>query len=237
MPTLPQSKRGKGTLSPRLSAVADGLGAGGTVCDVGSDHGYLALFLLQRKLFSRAIVTDIRSMPLRRAQKTLEDAGFKECVTALLCDGIAETLAHTPEAFAIAGMGAETIVGILSRVAGNIKEHTVFSLQPMTHPEALRRFLYENGFCIEQETLVWEGEKPYLIFRAIYDGRVRLHDSLFYEIGAFLPRQKTKSVAAYFHYLLRRVNTRLAGKNQAGIDTSYEKRLQALLQATLKECV
>ena len=153
---------------------------GGVVCDVGSDHGALPLFLLQNDLCKRAVVTDLNAMPLKRAELNLKENGVSHRADFVLTDGISEVLSYHADAYVIAGMGGETIVGILSRALERIPMKTVFVLQPMTKAVFLRRFLYENGFRMDAENAVSENGKTFLVFRATYDGVRRSESDLFY---------------------------------------------------------
>ena len=154
MLTLPQSKEGARftpALSDRLCAIARGLPDGGVVCDVGSDHGALPLYLLQTNQCETAIVTDLNPAPLQRARGNLEEAGLSHRAEFILTDGIADVLVHKPDAFVIAGMGGDTIAGILHRALSQIPNGCFFALQPMTKEERLRAFLYESGFLVTEE--------------------------------------------------------------------------------------
>ncbi len=110
---LPQNNRKEDciSLSARLFAIAESLPRGGVVCDIGSDHGALPLYMIQKGWISHALVTDLNASPLERAKKAFCDAGVYNKANFFLTDGIEELLPYRPDAFVIAGMGGETIAG------------------------------------------------------------------------------------------------------------------------------
>jgi len=127
------------------------------VCDVGSDHGLLPLYLLKEGLCSGVLVTDLNPKPLERAKRAFGECGLTKNVFFLQADGIPEPKESLrPNAYVIAGMGGETISGILSRALKTISPETFFVFQPMTRSSYLRRFLYENGFRVQAERVVCE---------------------------------------------------------------------------------
>ena len=151
--------RGRGNgrpcpLSARLSALAALVPKGAFVCDVGSDHGMLPMYLLQEGICEKAVVSDVNAAPLERAKEAFSQSGLSDRAVFCLCDGIAALLQHKPDVFVIAGMGGETIRRILSEALAAIPSGAAFLLQPMTKEASLRAFLYENGFRIKNETAV-----------------------------------------------------------------------------------
>lgn len=139
-------------LQPRLQALADLVPRGAALADVGTDHGYLPVYLLQKGVIARAIASDIGAEPLDHARRTAEEYG----VTALelrLCDGLAGISPQEADTVVIAGMGGESIIAILS-AAPWTKEGCRLILQPMTRQELLRRWLSENGYRFTSEHLV-----------------------------------------------------------------------------------
>ena len=239
MPILPENKatgRDPYSLSARLSAIAEGLAGRGVVCDVGSDHGALPLYLLSHGVCRRAIVTDVSPQPLDRARKALSDAGLEEKATFLLTDGIRDVVPLSPDVFVIAGMGGMTIAGILSRAADRLLIGSAFILQPMTKAVFLRRFLYENGFEVTGERAVAENGKVFLIFCARYDGVIRRRDDAFYRTGGFLSLQRGEDVRRYWTLRLKQTRAIIAGKRRAGKDVSSELEEEACYLARLEDC-
>ena len=170
-------------LSFRLSAIADFVKKNAAVCDIGTDHGYLAIHLMKSGTAKRVIATDINAKPLANAQKNIEKSGVNG-IELRLCDGISGVTRGEADTFIIAGMGGEVISGILERSAEIVKESEItLILQPTTSPEFLRRFLCENGFRIKEEKAVFENGKIYSVMLVSFTGEITEHGNGYYYIG------------------------------------------------------
>ena len=169
-------------LSPRLAALAAMVKSRALLVDIGSDHGYLPLFLLQEGSVCGAVATDLREGPLQSAREHAQalapellapEPFLPSRLTLVRTDGLDglrdRILAHTRDGICdivIAGMGGELIVSILGRAPWVQHPAIRLLLQPMTKPEAVRRFLSDGGFFTERDTLVREGDRIYQILAA-----------------------------------------------------------------------
>ena len=172
-------------LDERLSSAAKYVRQGAVFADIGTDHAYLPLFLLERGVIDHAYAADIAEGPLARARRAVMEGGRSEQVTLLLANGLEgmENLGLTD--IAVCGMGGETVVEIL-RAAPFVKNENVrLILQPMSRAGVLRRYLAEEGFCIEEETLVVAASKRYACLCAVYDGAPRTLDRAACELGEY----------------------------------------------------
>lgn len=152
-------------LSPRLFAIAGQVPVGTSVADVGTDHGYIPVWLIQNGVTDRIIASDIGRGPLERAVGTARDAGIFQGIRFVLCDGLTGISPEDAEVVIIAGMGGETITGILSRAPWTLGCNRLI-LQPMTKPELLRQWLLEHGYVIIDESLVKDSGKIYCVISA-----------------------------------------------------------------------
>lgn len=139
-------------LSPRLQCVADCVRQGARFADVGTDHGYLPAWLLQAGLIERAIASDINPGPLASARSTAARYGLADRIDFRLCAGLEGIEAGEADTVAIAGMGGETVIGIIESAGWDWTGVTLL-LQPMTKAELLRPWLAGNGFDIKTERL------------------------------------------------------------------------------------
>ncbi len=150
-------------LSPRLRRMAEEVPAGARFADVGTDHAYLPVYLLQTGRISCAIATDVRSGPLERARKTALRFDLSGRISFRLCDGLSGIGPDEADTVAIAGMGGETIAGILQAAAWTGQGNHLFLLQPMSSVPELRVWLQEHDYAIKREHIVSEGEKYYIV--------------------------------------------------------------------------
>lgn len=156
-------------LQPRLRLLADLVPQGARLADIGTDHGYLPVYLLQRGRIASAIAADIGRAPLDHARRTAEQYGVECGLRFLCCDGLCGISPEDADTVVIAGMGGETIIRILSQAPWTRSGETLLLLQPMTKQELLRRWLNENGYAQCAERLVQDKDYLYPIF-TVYGG-------------------------------------------------------------------
>lgn len=153
----------------RLLVCADFVSGKGTVCDVGTDHAYLPAYLAATGKCKKAVASDIGENPLKYARKNLEKMGMLDKVSLILSDGLKNIPSDDVSDVIIAGMGAETICGILADCEW-IKNNVNLILQPMTKASFLRMWLWDNKFTIVNEAAVEDGKFVYTVIQAVYSG-------------------------------------------------------------------
>ena len=146
-------------LQPRLRLLADMVPEGARLADVGTDHGYLPVFLLQKGRIAGAIASDIVPGPLQHARQTATEYEV-EGIDFRLCPGLYAIGAEEADTIVIAGMGGETIIHILENAPWTKDGSHELLLQPMTKAADLRRWLSVNGYTFTSERLV--RDKGYL---------------------------------------------------------------------------
>ena len=149
-------------LTPRLRAIAEQVPTGARFADVGTDHGYLPVWLLRFGRIDSAIAADLRKGPLDRARETAQRFGVSERISFRLCDGLSAICPEEADTVAIAGMGGETIISILDDAPWT-KVGTLLLLQPMTGFVELRLWLQGHDYQITGERIACEGERLYSI--------------------------------------------------------------------------
>lgn len=157
-------------LDSRLSAVADLVRSGTRFADVGTDHAYLPAFLLMGGKIEYAVCSDLRKGPLKNAEETVKKYGVSDKVDLRLSDGLDAYSDGEVNEIAVAGMGGLLISEFIERTSWLKSPDIHLILQPMTHAEDLRKTLYENGFYIDKEIAVKNGDKLYIILSAYFGG-------------------------------------------------------------------
>ena len=175
-------------LSQRLKLIASLVPKGARVCDIGTDHARLPIYLIEQKTAERVIATDIRPLPLENAKRNVALSGVTG-IELRLCDGLSAVKKSETDTVIIAGMGGEVISGIISR-AELLREqpYPLLILQPTTSPEALRKYLYESGFEILTETALKENGKLYSVMTACFTGEAKEMPEYFYFAGKTDPK-------------------------------------------------
>ena len=207
-------------ISKRLEAAASFARQGVRIADIGTDHAYLPIYLYTNGVVRGGVAADINQGPVERARINLRRYGADSAVCTLCTDGLHGVEEYSPDDIFILGMGGELIVKILSEAEWITSGHRLV-LQPMTHPEILRKYLYSSGFSIIDEKLV-EEDKIYQIICAEYTGEKREADRWELVFGAI----NIKRGGELFESLLTRTRKvyaeRIKGKALSGAD-AYEE--------------
>lgn len=175
-------------LSRRLKLIATLVPKGARVCDVGTDHARLPIYLIENNIAKGVIATDIRPLPLENAEKNVAASGVSG-IELRLCDGLSAVKKSEADTVIIAGIGGEVISGIISRGELLRKQpYPLLILQPTTSPEALRQYLYKNGFEIITETALKENGKLYSVITACFTGEAKEKPEYFYYTGKVDPK-------------------------------------------------
>lgn len=164
-------------MSNRLELIASFVKNGIGVADVGTDHGYIPVMLVKRGYKGNIIATDINEGPLNKAKQSLIEADCEEAVELILCNGLDGCESEKIDTIIVAGMGGDTITGILDRAEWCAREDIKLILQPVTKPEILRYWLVNNDFRIINEAQTEENGTVYQIICAVPGRDCRYKDS------------------------------------------------------------
>ena len=141
--------------------------AGCSVCDVGCDHGYLSIYLIEQKISPKVLAMDVRKGPLGHAREHVAKAGLEDYITLRLSDGLDGFEAGEAESLVLAGMGGRLMQRILEREPQKTKAFRELILQPQSELAGLRRFLRSEGYAVRAEDMVWEEGKYYPVIKAL----------------------------------------------------------------------
>ncbi len=154
-------------LSERLTKVASMVTAGNRLADVGTDHGYVPIYLYEKQIISHAIAMDIRKGPLERAKLHIAESGLQTVIETRLSDGLCALKPGEADSIVIAGMGGPLMIRILSahpEVTSSAKE---LILQPQSEVGKVREWLCGQDYEIIEEHMVFEDGKYYPMFKAV----------------------------------------------------------------------
>jgi tRNA (adenine22-N1)-methyltransferase len=148
-------------LSKRMEALIRLLPEGCVAADVGCDHGFVSIELVQRGICPRVIAMDVRSGPLSRAEEHIREAGLEDSIETRLGDGFGALKPGEADGCIIAGMGGRMIQKILTEGRNLALDMKALVLQPQSEIPEFREFLRENGFRILKSDVVYEDGKYY----------------------------------------------------------------------------
>lgn len=143
---------------------------GNRLADVGTDHGYIPIYLLLQKKIKSAIAMDINKGPLQRAKEHISLYELGDYIETRLSDGVAALQPGEADSILIAGMGGGLVMHILEEGKEVCKQAKELILQPQSEIDRVRAYLRKEGYEFLQEEMVLEDEKFYPIMKVHYTG-------------------------------------------------------------------
>ncbi len=160
-------------LSRRLEKLVEMTPKTECVADIGTDHGYVPVALLEYKKVERVIATDINRKPLEKAVSLTDSYNLNGKIEFRLGPGLTVLKKDEVQGVIIAGMGGEMIKDILEISLDLVKHMDFLILQPAQNPEVIRQYVYDKHFTILAEDLVREDDgRFYEYFRVVYDEEI-----------------------------------------------------------------
>lgn len=217
-------------ISRRLLACAAYVRPGARVADVGTDHGYLGIYLLQEGIAASVCASDLREQPLEKARTNAARYGTADRMTFRCCDGLSSVAAGSVDTVVCAGMGADCILAILAAAPWLKTERTYLVLQPQSSGQDLRRTLCAEGFAILRETLVEDGGFLYTVLEARYTG-----EPVWLSPGAqYVSPQLRESGSPLLPHYLRRLTASME-KTVRGLRQGGDAEKLAYYETALRE--
>lgn len=157
-------------LSERMQAVASLVSKTGTAADVGCDHGYVAIWLVQNQICDRVIAMDVNKGPLERAKENIQTYGLAQYIETRLSNGTQALKIGEIDSLVCAGMGGKLMIQILSDGADKVSAMKELILQPQSELQEMRRYLREQGMSIMEEDMVRDEDKFYPMMKVAVSG-------------------------------------------------------------------
>lgn len=211
-------------LDSRLSAVASLVRKGKTLADIGTDHAYLPVYLVENRIINRAIASDLRTGPLENARAAVSQYCFEDKIELRLSDGLDNIKEMEVEDIAVAGMGGLLIAGFIERTKWLKNPEIHLILQPMTHAEELRKTLYDNGFTIDKELVAKDGDKLYIIISAYYIGKITEYSDINLIIGT-LSQNNDELSKEYLNKMFVKYDKKLTALKLANKETDELEKI------------
>ncbi len=219
-------------------AAAELVPAGARLADIGSDHAYLPIYLCLINKIEYALASDINEGPVNSARANIQKNALGDRIKAVRADGLSASRDFAPDCITVLGMGGELIVSILECAEWVRDEGITLIFQPMTHPEALARYLAANGFAILDERMVCDrgrDDRIYRIIKARFDGVVREIGECEALIGKINLDRGDGVTKRYIARAAKALKIKIAGKGSAGADTLADEELLCELEKYIEE--
>lgn len=156
-------------ISERLKCVAGLVNKGARVADIGTDHAYLPIYLVQNGISNKVYACDVRKEPLRRAKLHIDEYGLSDKITTQLCDGLKGINKGDVDTVTICGMGGKLMKNILKAGIDKLGDNTQLVLSAQSELRDFRKYLIEAGIYIKSEHMLLEDGKYYFIFDCVYN--------------------------------------------------------------------
>ena len=176
-------------LSIRLAAVANLAKNAICLADIGTDHGYIPIYLAQQGKLKSALAMDVNKGPLLRAEENIRKYGLEDIIQTRLSDGAKKLLPGEADTVVIAGMGGALTIRILEESREVLRSVKTFVLQPQSEIHLVRRYLHENNFCICAEDMVREDGKYYPMMQACHGAQEAWKEEE-YRFGRYLLQER-----------------------------------------------
>ena len=178
-------------LSKRLEAISSLIPNNSKVIDVGCDHGLLDIFLYEQNICNKVIASDINENALNNARENIKKNKLEKYIDTRLGNGL-DTLKETDniDTVIISGMGAHTVVGILKNNLNKLKNINTIVVQSNTKIEFLRKEVIKLNYFIEDEIMIEDSKKVYIIIRFVKGKKKYTKKELFF--GPILMKKNSK---------------------------------------------
>lgn len=228
-------------IGSRLEAIANLILPDCVLADIGTDHAYLPVYMLQQQKIRAAIAGDIAEGPCKAAENTVAMYGMKNRVQVRLGSGLSVIKEGEADCISIAGMGGSTIVEILSADLNIARSAKRLVLQPQTGAPGLRKWLLENAWDIIDEELVFDSKRLYEIIVAEKAVVQKSYSPVELEVGPVLISKKHPLLTAQIVKILETYSKQLGfmEKSTNAVQTqkyAYMRQMKQDLEALANDC-
>lgn len=212
-------------LSDRLFAIGNFVPKNSIVADIGTDHGYVPVYLVENNISKKVIGSDISKGSLDKIIEYIKTLNLEDKIDARLGDGLEVIKPFEIDTVIIAGMGGLLIRDILEKDKEITDSIVNFILQPMVAAKELRQYLVENNFEIVKEELVKEDNKYYEIIFA-KRGKSYIEKEIYYEISPLLIKEKHPLLKEFVQFRLRELEKIVEEIKDVNTEKSKERYLE-----------
>jgi len=191
-------------LSIRLKTIVNMIEKCDSAIDVGTDHGYVPIYLVQNGIIKSGIASDINRGPVEKAQNNVNLNKVGEQISCRLGSGLSTVSVGEAQIAIVAGMGGNLIRDILEADLAVVKGFKYMILQPVQNAEVLREYLYITGYDILDEEICKDDGKYYEIIKVKYNTKPKPMDNIYYEISKILLDKKSPVMKEFIEYKLQK---------------------------------
>lgn len=208
----------------------------GYVADVGTDHGFVPIRLMESGRVKHVVAMDVRKGPLERAREHVREYHMEDRIETRLSDGLKELKPGEADTVVIAGMGGELMLRIL-RDGAHVRDCVKhYILSPQSELSVFRHGLEELGLSIAEEQMLLDEGKYYVILH-VSPGTMHYEHEYEYRYGADLIRKQDPVLKEFLERELVQGKELLEHLSRTGTDgakkraKSLEKELEETKEA------
>lgn len=210
-------------ISKRLKAAIKLVDIGANVADIGTDHGYVPIYLKKNNIAKTVIAMDVGEGPLSHAKENVKKFGLENEITLRLSDGLENLRIGEVDTVIIGGMGGSLVLKILTDNKEITDSVNTFILQPQSEIERVRRFLGDYNFLITEEDMVCEDGKYYPVIKVVQNTKATVYNEEEYIYGPCLLRDKNRTL---YSFLVREKRIRSEILESLEHSTSEESKMR-----------
>ena len=205
-----------------------------SMADIGTDHGYLPIYLVQEGRARRAIACDVNEGPLTRAREDVISSGLSRQISLRLGGGLSPLAKDEVDGVTICGMGGLLVRDILAENEEKAQGLSWLVLQPQGHVAELRYFLSRHHFRIEKEVLSRDGGQLYELM-LVRPGEMEALSLLMAEVGATTEYRDDPLFKTHIERLIRRRCFVIEGAKDSKSERHRISREKALEEVSILE--
>ncbi|WP_416175940.1 tRNA (adenine(22)-N(1))-methyltransferase [Clostridium sp.] len=211
-------------LSIRLKSICNMVDKCHCIADIGTDHGYIPVYLVENGICNKAIASDINEGPINKAKINIESKGLEHKIDCRLGNGLNTIVKGEADEVIIAGMGGNLIRDIINENMDILKTSKSFILQPVQNAEVLRKYIYDMGFNIIDEDLCIDENIFYEIIKIEYNSHIVKLEPILYEVSDRLLKKRHPLIVEFMKHKINKYKNILGYIKDEGISSQNRKR-------------
>jgi tRNA (adenine22-N1)-methyltransferase len=208
-------------LTKRLEKIASYVPKGSIVADVGTDHGYIPIYLAKHKIAKKVYAMDINKGPLKKAEENIREYQVGDIITTILSNGL-KSFNEQADTIIIAGMGGKLISQILEEGKDKLESVNVLILSPHLDSESVRSEVHKNNYKIINEEFIIDEGKYYPII-ICEKGIEKYEKQIHYKYGKILLENKNVLLKEYLEKAKRNNSNILKGLKNQNTDNALNR--------------
>ncbi|WP_026884906.1 tRNA (adenine(22)-N(1))-methyltransferase [Clostridium akagii] len=203
-------------ISSRLECIAKMIEKCDSIADIGTDHGYVPIYLIEKGICKHAIASDINMGPVEKARANIKHENAEKSIECRLGPGFSTVKPREVNVAIIAGMGGNLIRDIIEEGIQVFKSLDYVVLQPVQNPDVLRKYIYESGYIVLDEDLCKDENKYYEVIKIKYNNEPKVLSDVYYEVSKILLEKKHPLVKEYVCLKIKKYDKIFNNINDSG---------------------